>query len=433
MRALVVALLALLAGCGISQAPNEIRVQRFFGTCPAQYARNTDLARAEGECGIITTLLNEFAAENPDIRVTVSPVPWPGYNQLSAQLAADDAPDIVTMHESAISDFQSRHLLEPVGPGLRSVGIDPATFTDASVKGVTKDGEIWGLPFDTWTMLWHINLNYFRQAGLVKDGEPILPHSPEELLQQARQFRQATGKPYLVQALANQKPVYARNLYTYLMQQNSNFFADPKHISLQTAEARRVVQLFKTLYDEGLTTRNQDYASATIGFPNGDGGVYLVGTWVIGDYDAESRKPNRPLSGGYTVMPYPQLYARDATFVDGHAWVMPKKQRTPAQREAVFRLMKFLADHDFDWSRTGHLPAYKAIIESARFKALPHRQNIAKIATIGAPLPAEVQRQFAVQDIIGEELAPAIAGQKSIDAALADAEHRINDLLSNVL
>jgi multiple sugar transport system substrate-binding protein len=193
------------------------------------------------------------------------------------------------------------------------------------------------------------------------------------------------------------------------------------------------VQLFKTLYDEGLTTRNQDYASATIGFPNGDGGVYLIGTWVIGDYDAESRKPNRPLSGGYTVMPYPQLYERDATFVDGHAWVMPKKKRTPAQRQAVFRLMKFLADHDFDWSRTGHLPAYKAVVGSERFKALPHRQNIAMIATIGAPLPAEVQRQFAVQDIIGEELAPAIAGQKPIDDALADAENRINDLLSNVL
>jgi multiple sugar transport system substrate-binding protein len=433
MRALAVVLLALLAGCGVSQAPNEIRVQRFFGTCPAQYGRNTDLAAAEGECGIITTLLNKFAAENPDIRVTVSPVPWPGYNQLSAQLATDDAPDIVTMHESAISDFQSRHLLEPVGAGLRSVGIDSATFTEASVKGVTKDGEIWGLPFDTWTMLFHINLNYFRQAGLVKDGAPILPHSPEELLQQARQFKQATGKPYLVQALANQKPVYARNLYTYLMQQNSNFFADPRHITLRTPEARRIVQLFKTLYDEGLTTRNQDYASATIGFPNGDGGVYLIGTWVIGDYEAESHKPNRPLSGGYTVMPYPQLYERDATFVDGHAWVMPKKKRTPAQRQAVFRLMKFLADHDFDWSRTGHLPAFKAIVESERYKALPHRQNIAKIATIGEPLPAEVQRQFAVQDIIGEELAPAIAGQKSIDDALADAEHRINDLLSNVL
>ena len=423
------------AGCGISHAPNEILVQRFFGLCRAQYGALTDVSRAEGECGIITTLLNKFAAENPDIRVTVSTVPWPGYNQLSAQLTTGDPPDVVTMHESAISDFQSRQLLEPVGAGLREVGIDPSMFTPASVRGVTKNGEIYGLPFDTWAPLWHINLNYFRKAGLVDAaGKPILPHSPEELLAQARQFKQATGKPYLVQALANQKPVYARNLFTYLMQQNAQVFPDPQHIKLQTPGTRKIVELFKTLYDENLTTRNQDYASATIGFPNGDGGVYLIGTWVIGDYDAESKKPGRPLYNGYTVVPYPQIFPeKDASFVDGHSWVMPVKKRTPQQRAAVFRLMKFLAANDFEWSRTGHLPAFETVIESEKFKSLPHRQNIAKLSETGAPLPAEVQRQFALQDIIGEELAPAISGQKSIDDALADAEHRIDDLLFNLL
>ena len=117
---------------------------------------------------------------------------------------------------------------------------------------------------------------------------------------------------------------------------------------------------------------------------------------------------------GYTVYPYPQLFpGRDATFADGHAWVMPTKERTPQQREAAYRLMKFLADNDFEWSRTGHLPAFTAIIDSERFKSLPHRDNIAKLSITGTPLPAEVQRQFAIEDIIGEELAPAIAGQKS--------------------
>ena len=50
---------------------------------------------------------------------------------------------------------------------------------------------------------------------------------------------------------------------------------------------------------------------------NGDGGVYLVGTWLIGDFDAESKKPGRPLYNGYTVYPYPKLFhARDAAFAD---------------------------------------------------------------------------------------------------------------------
>jgi len=424
------ALLLTSASCGISQAPNEIVVQRFFGDCRAQYGQQTEVSSASGECGIITSLLNKFSADNPDIRVTVSIVAWPGYNQLSAQMGAGDAPDVVTMHESAIPDFQSRGLLEPIGEELRAAGVNPATFTEAGLKGVSMSGAIYGMPFDTWAPLWHINLNYFRQAGLVSDGKPILPSSPEQLLEHARRFKRATGKPYFVQALANQKPAYTRNFYTFLMQQDSDFFANPQRISLQTPEARGIVEMFKALSAENLTTKNQDYPAATRGFMNGDGGVYLVGTWVIGDYQAESQRPNRPLSDGYTVVPFPQLFPEsDASFADGHAWVMPVKERTRTQREAVFRLMKFFADNNFEWARTGHLPAFRDVIESERFKSLPHRDNIAALATTGAPLPSEVQRQFAIQDIIGEELEPAIAGQKPVDEALADAEHRINDLL----
>ncbi len=432
--AVLVASLCLASCSGISQAPNEIVVQRFFGQCQAQYGTNTDLAAAESECGIITTLLNKFAADNPDIRVRVSTVAWPGYNQLSAQLVTNDAPDVVTMHESAIPDFQSRDLLEPMGEGLQQAGVDISDFTEASSKGVSIGGEIYGLPFDTWAPLWHINMNYFRAAGLVADDKPILPTSPEELLEHARQFKRATGKPYFVQALANQKPAYTRTFFTFLLQQNSDFLDDPKQIRLQTPEARRIVELFKTIQDENLTTQNQDYAAATNGFMNGDGGVYLVGTWLIGDFEAESRRPDRPLSDGYTVYPYPQLFpGRDATYADGHSWVMPVRERTPKQREAVYRLMKFLADHNFEWARTGHLPAFQSVIESERFMALPNRENLAKLATTGTPLSSEVQRQFALQDIIGEELAPAFAGQKPIDQALADAEYRVNELLFHVL
>lgn len=425
--------LLVLGGCGVRQAPNEIVVQRIFGTCRAEYGKRTDVETAEGECGIMSTLVNRFAAENPDVRIRVSPVAWPGYNQLSAQIAAGDPPDLVTMHFSAIPDYQSRKLLEPMGAELRAAGVNPEDFTAASLEGVSKQGDIYGMPIDNWAPLWHINMNYFRQAGLVKDGKPVLPRSPEELLEHARRFKKATGKPYLVQALANQLPAYTRNFYTLMMQQNAQLFADPQRIKLQSPEATRVFELFRQIYAEDLTTKNQDYAAATNAFMNGAGGVYLVGTWLIGDFDAQARQPGRPLFEGYAVMPFPQLYKRDATYIDGHAWVMPAKERTPQQRDAIFRLLKFLADNDYHWARTGHLPSFKQVIESERFNALPHRSELAKLSSIGSPLPSAVQRQFPVQDIIGEEMAAATAGQKPIAAALADAEHRVNELLFHLL
>jgi multiple sugar transport system substrate-binding protein len=70
--------------------------------------------------------------------------------------------------------------------------------------------------------------------------------------------------------------------------------------------------------------------------------------------------------------------------------------------------------------------------ESAKFKALPHRDTITAVATLCTSLPSTVQRQFAIQDIIGQEMDAAITGQKEIDAALADMESRINDLLANI-
>jgi multiple sugar transport system substrate-binding protein len=424
-----------MSGCKHrSHEPVQITLQRFFGACDAEYGGSVDVEAAEGECGIITSLINRFNAENPDIHVRVNVVYWPGYDQLSAELAAGNPPDLVTMHESVISDYSQRHLIVPLDEGLRSVGIDPRSFTRVAREGVMREGHIYALPFDNWAPLWHINMNLFRAAGMVSNGNPLLPHTPEELLAQARQFGKATSKAYFIQSMVNEPSAYARNLFTFLMQQNSDFFADPRHIKLQTPEARRVLRLFKQIYDEGLTTKNQDYTAATGGFLNGQGGVYLVGTWMIGTYEQTSKEPGSPLAGGYTVVPYPQLYpGRDVTYADGHSWVVPNAKRSAEKMSAIFRILRFLRDNDYQWSRTGHLPAYQDVIESARWRALPHRAEIAQLVDIGAPLPPGVQRQFLVQQIISEEMESAITGQKPIDEALADAERRVNDILFNLL
>ncbi|HET9426878.1 MAG TPA: extracellular solute-binding protein [Allosphingosinicella sp.] len=422
-----------LAGCGRGDDRTEIVVQRFFGECGALYARSTDVRSAEGECGILTVLINKFEAENPDIRLKVNLVAWPGYPQLSAQIAAGDPPDLVTMHQSVVSDYSGRGLLEPMDDLLRQAGVGPDTFTAAGRAGVIKGGRTYALPWDTIGRLWHINTALMRQAGLMAGDRPILPRSPEELLDHARRFKQATGKPYLIQAQVNAPDYYVANLYTYLLAQGSVIFPDPRHIRLNTPEARRIVQLFRTLNTEGLTTRNQDFPAATAAFMNGDGGIFPTGTWMIGPYDEEAKIEGRPLHGNYAVMPFPRLWGEEAAFVDGHAWAMPRAERTAQEREAIGRFLRFLAAHNFDWSRTGHLPAFQAVLGTPEFRALPHRSDIAAMAATGAQLPDHAQRQSAIQGLIGEELEAAVAGTKPIDQALADAERRVNELLAFML
>ncbi|MFT4075054.1 MAG: extracellular solute-binding protein [Asticcacaulis sp.] len=434
-RLLLILLLPLTAGsCEKPDPRTPLVVQRIFGDCRAHVPKGQPpRLNPNGECEIVTSLLDRFEAENPDIRLTVNTVAWPGYDQLSAQFAAEDAPDLVTMHMVVIPDYQKHHLLMPLGEGLAREGITPDQFTPVSRRAVTLDGDIYGLPFDSWTQLFHINMNLFAKAGLVRNGRPVLPRNAAELLVQVRQFRQRTGKPYFVQSTVNERAAFARNLYTYLLAQDEVIFPDPKHIRLNTPHAREIVGLFKQLYDENLTTRDQDYATATAAFVNGQGGVYIVGTWMIGAFDAEADTPGRPLYKGYTVMPYPQLFgSRPAAFVDGHAWVMPVKTRTPAETEAAFRLLKFLKTHEAEWTRSGHLSSLAAVISDPAYQAQPHRSDLTSITAYGQGLPGDVQKQFAIQEIVSEEMNAAIVGIKPIDRALSDAETRINDMLTNL-
>ena len=432
MKRLLPLLLALGLGSCSEAGGSGIYLQRFFGECTAEYGTTTDLAKVEGECGIITSMINKFNSENPRTPVSQNVVAWPGYPQLTAQVAAKDPPDIVTMHSGVMSDYAAKGLIEPVEPYLRQAGIDVASFTDASRRAVTIGGRIYGLPWDTHGGLFHVNLALFKQAGLMRGGKPILPQSADELLQHARQFKARTGKPYLIQSLVGDNAYQTRNMYTYLMAQNAVIFPDPKHIRLRTPEARRVATFFRRLSEEKLTTLNQDTPAAIASFMNGQGGIYPTGTWMIGQFEAEAKTPGRPLHNSYGVYPYPRLWGRHASFVSGHVWVVPTRERTPEQRAAMARFFKFMAAHNFDWARTGHLPAFRSVVESGRFTALPHRKDIAPLASFGQPLPGYVQRQNAIEGLIGEEVAAAVNGQKSIDRALADAERRVNNLLAEV-
>jgi multiple sugar transport system substrate-binding protein len=264
----------------------------------------------------------------------------------------------------------------------------------------------------------------------MKDGKPVLPRSPEEMLAHARQFTKRTGKPYLIQSLVGDNAYAARNIYTYLLAQDAVLFPNPRQIRLQTPEAERIVDFFRGITASGVSTRNQDTPAAIASFMSGEGGIYPTGTWMIGQFEAEANTPGRPLYRSYTVYPYPRLWGEDVSYVGGHAWVVPKRERTPEQRRAIARFFRFIAQHNFDWARTGHLPAFQAVVESAEFKALPHRTNIAPVASTGRALPGGIQRQNAIEGLVGEEIAAAFNGQKSTKRALADAERRVNDLLS---
>ena len=427
-RALIAFAAALLAGVATA-APVEITVARFFGSCDAEFGQQTDPSQVSSECGIVTVLTNKFNAQQAGrIHVNTQVVEHSAfYPQLGARIVGGDLPTISIMHASVLGDFAKRDLLQPLDGA-----IDAAGFTPHARHGVTIGGHVLALPYDSHAMVWHINLALMKQAGLVDvTGHAKRPTSPDELLAQARAFKQATGKPYFVWLTLNDPSFFARSIVGLVNQQNASLFPQTdRAIALDTPAVKAAVTLMRTLYAEGLTTRNMDYSAALQGFMAGAGGVMTNGTWLLGQLNDRAAHAGNPLSHAYEAVPEPTLYAKPATWADSHAWVMLRNpKQTAAEREAGLAFLRFLNDESLAWARTGQLPARQAAVDSDAFKALPMRAALGPVAQNGTGLPTTVARQSRVMGLLGETVSAIVVSGEPLETTLAKGQQRINRLL----
>lgn len=442
MALTTIAATSLLTACTNHQTDpqppkTEITLMRFFGSCDAKYAAVNDASQGMGECGIITTLVNEFNATNSDgIRVKTQVAEWaPYYDQLTARLVAKDVPTVAVMHESALGDYVRRRLVLPLDADFARLGVPVDDFTEHARRGVTFGDQVYALPFDTWAWLWHINTTLMAQAGLMRpDGQPRLPHSPDELLAMARQFRERTGKPLFAWAVVKETAATNRTFQTLIAQQDVKLFSDDgRHIDMHQPGVVNALTLMQTLYREGHVKPNLDYGAANQAFLNGEAGVVVVGTWTIDQFLREAQKPASPLKGGYTVVPFPQLYAKPAVFADGHSWALFKGgATTPEQHEAALKFLRFLWQRGAEWSRTGHLPVSRTVAAGDAFRRLPLRANLTEITRTGTAMPSNVPTQRAVELLIGEDVSNLMVSDKPIAEVQTNVERQVNKMLRKV-
>ncbi len=431
---LLLALLLLLAAPARPAAAQPVAIDfaRFFGACDAQFGAVTDPAAATGECGIITVLTNRFNALNADVRVRTQIIEHrPYYSQIGGRVINRDVPAVAILHGSVLNDFVKRGLVEPLDTGFAEVGIAVADFTPQARRAVTVDGRPYALPLDTHSWLWHVNVNLLRAAGLADGSRPRLPHSEAELLDQARRFKAATGKPYFVMLTVNDAPAFARTLMTLVQQQGGTLFPrKPTAMDLTSAEVQHAVGLLQTLYSEGLASHGHDYGAGIQAFVAGQGAVMINGTWLLGDLFKESQRPGRPLSGGYIALPFQQLYGQPGAWADNHLLVMLKGgTHTAAERRAALRFLRFINDEGGAWARTGQLPTRQSVMAGAAFAALPMRPQIAPLGTYGGALPQAVARQSRVTTMLGDALTAVVVHGAPPAPTLAGAQRAINRML----
>jgi len=406
----------------------KIEIARFFGDCDEEVGDNTDLSKAVGECPTITTLTNKFNAENEwGIEVTrLGGATWDSYyDALNAAFAGGSAPDVAIMHGSTLVDYAERGLLLPLDDLIPVTDVDIADAVPAAQEAIAYDGQTYAVPFDVHAALAHVNVDLFKQAGLVNpDGTPRLPESPEEMLADAQTMKEKTGKDYLAVPRSGDG-LGAHLVNSLIMQQGGSILSeDLASANLDTPEAVEAVEFQNALVDGGYLDGQQSYDAAQQSFLKGDAAMLFNGTWVVDEYNKET-------DFTYTATNFPTLYDEPAVWADSHAWAIPRQEdEDPAQYRAALEFISFLYEHDAAWALgTGHISSRTSVLESSEYNAAPQRETYADTGlTVARPYP-HISNWPAVQEAFIAAIEAHWFQGEPIDSALSDGDAQIDAVL----
>lgn len=400
----------------------EVTLGRFFGACEDA---GTDTKASVGEACIIQSIINAADAELDGISITTLPTDWGNYyDQIKASYAGGTPPDVHVMHRHRVPEFAGLGAIADISGDLEAAGIDPSDWSENALAAVSFEGGIYGVPMDFHANLWHVNMDLMEAAGLVENGAPVLPSSPEELLAHAQKVKDATGQDYLAADFA-QFPIGVRLVLALMWQQNANIF-DGDTATINDDAASNAVTTITQLFDAGLANPQLNYADSQQAFLNGEAAILVNGTWVVDFYSAEAAKAEVALNN-YYVADFPTLFETGATWADSHMWAMPSSLEGE-RRAAAMKVLAFINDHNIDWARTGHMAVRTSVLESEEYANLPHRDQYTGTAAIARDTPPS-ERYGAIQDVLNRELQAIWLTGKDVDVALADAEAEVQDLL----
>lgn len=380
-----------------------LELARFFGDCGDEFGDNTDLATAVGECPTIQTLTNKFNAEN-EHGITVERLggaAWDSYyDSLNSTFASEDPPDVAIMHGSSLVDYAERDLLVPLDELTSEAGIDLQDAVPAARTAIGYEGADYAVPFDLHGALAHVNIDLFRQAGLVDAaGRPVMPTSPEELLAQAKTVQDATGKDYL--ATPRVGDALGVHLFESLLGQQGGAVVDEEDgtSSLDSPEALEALDVIDSLTEGGYLDGEQTYDAAQESFLGGDAAMLFNGTWVVDQYVDEA-----PFE--YAAMDFPTLYDEPAVWADAHTWTVPAQpDADPVKYRAAMEFLSFLYENDEAWALgTGHISARTSVLESESYQAAPQRANYAATGLTNARPVPHIAAWPAVSDTLLESI-----------------------------
>ena len=380
-------------------------------------------------------LIEDFNAEHKDtIEIQATTLDWgiPFYSKVQTSAAVGEGPDLMTYHTSRTPLAVSQGVLAEITPDdMKVMGLSEASFAAAPWAAVHVDGKQYAVPFDQHPIVLYYNKDKLAAAGLIgDDGLPKDLNGVDNFAAAMKKLQEGGTKYGISTVTANGDFAY-RTFYSLLCQQDGIAGGDGDWLPGDNLQKMiNAVQVEADWVTNGYAPANTDYPATVALFTTGDAAMMMNGVWEVPTM-SDLEKQGKLFNWGAIELPV--FFNHPCTYSDSHAFAIPNnvgKPQTPEKHAAVLEVIKWMEEHALFWATAGHIPANKAVTDSAEYKAM---QPQATYAPLTANMIYDPQSKFAgvaspLFDAAGNSLTPAINGELDVTTAVTEFRDTLNDL-----
>jgi multiple sugar transport system substrate-binding protein len=380
-------------------------------------------------------LIDDFNSEHSgSVEIQATTLDWgtPFYSKVQTSAAVGEGPDVMTYHASRIPLAVSQGTLSEItADDMATMGLSADSFAPATWDAVHVDGKQYAVPFDTHPIVLYYNKDLLEKSGLIgADGLPAGLNGLDNFNAALQKLKDDGNEWAIAQVTADGNFAF-RTVYSFLCQQDGQIGNDGDWFPGDSeAKLASSIGVISDWVSKGYNPPKTDYPSTVALFTSGKSPFMINGVWEVPTMD-DLFKQGKLFNWG--AIELPTLFNHPCTYEDSHTFAIPNnagKTATPEKHAAVLEVIKWMEAHSLFWATAGHIPANKAVTDTAEYKAMQPQATYAPLTANGVFDPKSVNAGVAspLFDAAGNAITPAMNGELSPADAAAQMKADLNAL-----
>ncbi|MDP4552522.1 sugar ABC transporter substrate-binding protein [Alkalihalobacillus macyae] len=374
---------------------------------------------------VLEEAAKKFKEENPDLELEVVEMGTDDvYSKLTTGLQAGGKglPDIVLVEDDRVQGYMNAFPDAFVNVSDKGFDEMKDSFPSYKTELLSKDGAMYGFPFDGGPTGVFYRTDIFEEAGV--NAEDI--KTWDDYIEAGKTIKEKTDKAMIGLDLNGDDGLYRM----MLNQQGTFYFNEEKDVALTSEESKKAMEVQQTLNEEGLVKETVGWDAWISAMVGGDVATAPSGAWLYGSITQQGKDT----SGNWGMIQLPAFEegGNRASNLGGSNYMIPSAS---ANADLAYDFMEFFStneDVQLSAMEGGLFPSLNTIYDNEAFTKEVEFFNNQPIWNLLASemenIPAvNYTGDYAVAKDEAVKAQSEIANGKAIDEALKASEERLKN------